>query len=214
MLDRRLLRILLVPSLAAVLGASALAGSADSASKQTEAPRSVIVGFRQNVSLVGQSDALADAGVKRMRRFPQIRSALVSVGARSTAGAVRSLESDPRVAYAEPNFVVRADDVIPNDPFLPRLWGLDNVGQTVNWTAGTPDADIDAKEAWSVSTGSPGSEPRPAARRESRSPIPTARPSSTPPPSAETAASSIRGCSRRAGRTRSSSIRRAPTSAR
>jgi len=204
MLDRRLLRILLVPSLAAVLGASALAGSADSASKQTEAPRSVIVGFRQNVSLVGQSDALADAGVKRMRRFPQIRSALVSVGARSTAGAVRSLESD----------VVRADDVIPNDPVLPRLWGLDNVGQTVNWTAGTPDADIDAKEAWSVSTGSPGSEPRPAARRESRSPIPTARPSSTPPPSAETAASSIRGCSRRAGRTRSSSIRRAPTSAR
>jgi len=204
MLDRRLLRILLVPSLAAVLGASALAGSADSASKQTEAPRSVIVGFRQNVSLVGQSDALADAGVKRMRRFPQIRSALVSVGARSTAGAVRSLESD----------VVRADDVIPNDPVLPRLWGLDNVGQTVNWTAGTPDADIDAKEAWSVSTGSPGSEPRPAARRESRSPIPTARPSSTPPPSAETAASSIRGYSRRAGRTRSSSIRRAPTSAR
>ena len=204
MLDRRLVRILLVPSLAAVLGASALAGSADSASKQTEAPRSVIVGFRQNVSLVGQSDALADAGVKRMRRFPQIRSALVSVGARSTAGAVRSLESD----------VVRADDVIPNDPVLPRLWGLDNVGQTVNWTAGTPDADIDAKEAWSVSTGSPGSEPRPAARRESRSPIPTARPSSTPPPSAETAASSRRGYSRRAGRTRSSSIRRAPASAR
>ena len=38
---------------------------------------------------------------------------------------------------------------------MSRLWGLDNLGQTVNWTAGAPDADIDAREAWSVSTGSP-----------------------------------------------------------
>ena len=90
-----------------------------------------------------------------MRRYPQIRSSLVSVGAQSTAGAIRDLESDPRVAYAEPNFTVRASDAIPNDPFLPQLWGLNNTGQTVNWTTGTADADIDAPEAWSVSTGSP-----------------------------------------------------------
>ena len=57
------------------------------------------------------------------------------------------------MAYAEPNFVLRAD--VPNDPFMTRLWGLDNLGQTVNWSAGAPDADIDAREAWSVSTGSP-----------------------------------------------------------
>jgi large repetitive protein len=44
---------------------------------------------------------------------------------------------------------------MPNDPFFVRLWGLHNTGQTVNWTAGTLDADIDAPEAWSVSTGSP-----------------------------------------------------------
>ena len=153
MRDRRLLRILLLPSLAAVLGATALAGSADSAPRK-EAPRTVIVGFKPNVSLAGQVDALADAGVKRMRRYPQIRSSLVAVGAQSTAGAVRDLERDPRVAYAEPNFTVHAD-TIPNDPSLPQLWGLNNTGQTVNWTTGTPDADIDAPEAWSVSTGSP-----------------------------------------------------------
>jgi subtilisin family serine protease len=153
MRDRRLLRILLLPSLAAVLGASALAGSADSAPRK-EAPRTVIVGFRPNVSLAGQADTLSRAGVKRIRRYPQIRSSLVAVGAGSTAGAISDLESDPRVAYAEPNFTVRAD-AIPNDPFLPQPWGLNNTGQTVNWTTGTPDADIDAPEAWSVSTGSP-----------------------------------------------------------
>ena len=43
----------------------------------------------------------------------------------------------------------------PNDPSFPQEWGLDNTGQTVNFTTGTPDADIDATEAWSVSTGSP-----------------------------------------------------------
>ena len=153
MRDRRLLRILLIPSLAAVLGASSLAGSADSA-PGTSGPRTVIVGFERNVTLAAQADALSDADVERLRRFPQIRSALVSVGAQSTAGAIRDLESDPRIAFAEPNFTVHAD-TIPNDPFLPQLWGLNNTGQTVNWTAGTPDADIDAPEAWSVSTGSP-----------------------------------------------------------
>ena len=155
MRDHRLLRILLLPSLATVLAASALAGSAASAPHGPALPRSVLVGFRPNVSLAGQADVLADAGVERLRRYPQIRSALVSVGAQSTAGAIRDLDSDPRVAFAEPNFTVRASDVTPNDPFLPRLWGLDNTGQTVNWTTGTADADIDAKEAWSVSTGSP-----------------------------------------------------------
>src|SRR4051812_32395270 len=150
---RRLLRILLLPSLAAVLCAGALVGSAESAPGKN-GPHTVIVGFKAGVSPVGQADVLADAGAKPKRRYPQIRSALVSVGAQTTARALRSLESDARVAYAEPNFTVYAD-AIPDDPFLPQLWGLNNTGQRVNWTTGTPDADIDAPEAWSVSTGSP-----------------------------------------------------------
>ena len=39
---------------------------------------------------------------------------------------------------------------IPNDPSFTRLYGINNVGQT----GGTTDADIDAPEAWNVSTGS------------------------------------------------------------
>ena len=38
----------------------------------------------------------------------------------------------------------------PNDPSLSFLWGLDNQGQT----GGTPDADIDAFEAWTTTRGS------------------------------------------------------------
>ena len=89
----------------------------------------------------------------RKRRFGGIGARSSRSTQQSTAETIRSLERDGRVAYAEPNFVLRAD--VPNDPFMTRLWGLDNLGQTVNWSAGAPDADIDAREAWSVSTGSP-----------------------------------------------------------
>ncbi|MFM8706214.1 MAG: S8 family serine peptidase, partial [Planctomycetia bacterium] len=60
--------------------------------------------------------------------------------ARSTAG-VRSVE---------PDRVVTASATLPNDPSFNRLWGLQNNGQT----GGLADADIDAPEAWDVTTGS------------------------------------------------------------
>ncbi|MHC4205443.1 MAG: S8 family serine peptidase, partial [Planctomycetota bacterium] len=53
------------------------------------------------------------------------------------------------VIYAEPNYKYKPC-VVPNDPFFPDLWGLENTGQT----GGTEDADIDAPEAWDITTGS------------------------------------------------------------
>jgi subtilisin family serine protease len=55
--------------------------------------------------------------------------------------------------YVEPNYVVRAQ-VIPNDTQFGQLWGMNNTGQTVSGQVGIADADIDAVEAWDVSTGS------------------------------------------------------------
>ncbi len=71
--------------------------------------------------------------------------------ATSTAAAVTTLSTDPRVRYAEPDYIVSLDQpVTMNDPRFDELWGLRNTGQT----GGTPDADIDADEAWAFSTGS------------------------------------------------------------
>ena len=42
---------------------------------------------------------------------------------------------------------------LPTDTFFGRLWGLRNVGQTVNGTAGSLDAHIDAPQAWNIETG-------------------------------------------------------------
>jgi len=63
--------------------------------------------------------------------------------------AIAALRQDPDVLYAERNYVVQAL-AAPDDPRFPELYGLNNDGQT----GGTPDADIDAVEAWDTSVGS------------------------------------------------------------
>lgn len=60
---------------------------------------------------------------------------------------------DPGVAYVEPNYYLYAS-ATPDDIFFNQLWGLHNSGQIVNATSGTVDADIDAVEAWDITTGS------------------------------------------------------------
>ncbi len=67
----------------------------------------------------------------------------------SVEGAVKYYKADPDVEYAEPNYIVRKA-TIPNDPDFNKLWGLNNTGQT----GGTFEADIDAIEAWDITTGS------------------------------------------------------------
>ncbi|MFQ5649813.1 MAG: S8 family serine peptidase [bacterium] len=72
-----------------------------------------------------------------------------AVAAELTPASLRKLELDPNVAFIEPDYPLYAD-LLPNDPRFGELWGLNNTGQT----GGTADADIDAPEAWNISTGS------------------------------------------------------------
>jgi len=67
--------------------------------------------------------------------------------------AAQQLSALPGVEWAEPNvaFHPRMYAVTPNDPYYPSQWHLNNTGQG----GGTPDADIDASEAWEVTTGDP-----------------------------------------------------------
>ena len=62
---------------------------------------------------------------------------------------IQRISQRPDVVFAEPNYAVIASE-IPDDALFTQLWGLNNMGQT----GGTIDADIDAVEAWDISTGS------------------------------------------------------------
>jgi len=85
---------------------------------------------------------LGRTGVRRLRsRSRDVRALL------------RLLSNHPAVVYVEPNHIVRAL-ATPPDPLMPQLWGLQNVGQSVNGgLPGTAGADIKAASAWQVSTG-------------------------------------------------------------
>src|SRR5271157_2814573 len=85
------------------------------------------------------------------RGLMQLRS-----GSKSAARLVQDLRAEPDVEYAEPNYIVHTTvvkstqaAVAPNDPLFIDQWGLQNTGQT----GGTPHADIDATQAWSITTG-------------------------------------------------------------
>jgi thermitase len=70
----------------------------------------------------------------------------------SVPEAVERYEASPQVEYAEPDYKIQLAGgvLVPNDPGFPNMYGLNNTGQT----GGTPDADIDAPEAWTATTGS------------------------------------------------------------
>ncbi len=71
----------------------------------------------------------------------------------SVKEAVAHYKMDPNVEYAEPNYIIHFA-AMPTDTDFGELWGLHNTGQQVNGVSGTYDADIDAPEAWDITTGS------------------------------------------------------------
>ncbi len=75
-------------------------------------------------------------------------SLVIHVGANAAAAQAWFAGQDS-VERIEPN-LIRTLDQVPNDPSFGQLWGMNNTGQS----SGLIDADIDAPEAWDLSTGS------------------------------------------------------------
>lgn len=69
---------------------------------------------------------------------------------KDVAALAGDLAKLPGVKYAEPNYIWTTAAITPNDPRFGDLWGLNNIGQS----SGTADADIDAPQAWDITTGS------------------------------------------------------------
>ncbi len=68
----------------------------------------------------------------------------------TVTGALAAYSAEKGVLDAEPDYELTVSSV-PNDPLLSQQWNLNNTGQS----GGTPGDDIQAENAWSVTTGSP-----------------------------------------------------------
>lgn len=63
--------------------------------------------------------------------------------------ALAAAKTFPQVQLAQLNHYTARRVTVPNDANFSSMWGLDNTGQN----GGTPDADVDAPEAWDITTG-------------------------------------------------------------
>lgn len=128
--------------------------------KVTASSDSIIVKYKKNASpeMRKQARSLVKAKISDSNNdeiddnFTSLfsgRLAKFKVSGMSAKEAIERLKSHQAIEYVEPDYRVSIAS-IPNDPRFEDLWGLNNEGQT----GGTVDADIDAPEAWSISTGS------------------------------------------------------------
>ena len=143
--------VLTLTSLAAGAGPVAAAAPSEPAA----APGELIVRFEPGADAGDRAVARVESDVDFERALGLRGVQLVRTEpGQSVPAAEAELERSPDVVYAEPNFIRQAQ-AVPNDPLFSNLYGLNNTGQAVAGVSGTPDADIDAPEAWDLTTGSP-----------------------------------------------------------
>jgi len=127
------------------------------------ASHQLIIGFRSEVTPEEiknfYKDFQSDFGLEEKKslddgNYGKPTTKLVKTFTPVNSAIIEKLKDDPRVEFAEPDYIITIDTINTNDTYRNLLWGLDNTGQIVNNVAGTNDADIDALEAWNVSTGS------------------------------------------------------------
>lgn len=120
-------------------------------------PGEVLVKFLDGASNATVAAANTAAGSETIKSFmagtSKIHHLKLGRGV-NVEDALAKYRQSPAVDYAEPNYLYQLS-AIPNDTLFTSLWGLHNTGQTVNGTVGTAGADIEAPQAWDLTTGSP-----------------------------------------------------------
>ncbi len=115
----------------------------------TKAGRKIVYGFLKNESLE-QKDSIPDTNLAVLKITDET----------SVEDKVAELENNPNIEYAEPNYKLELATIDTDDTYKDILWGLDNIGQEIGGdfgkSTGTPDADIDAPEAWAINEGTNG----------------------------------------------------------
>lgn len=118
---------------------------------------------------------IAESGARVLTSYRTIPWHVVEVpSGASVSSMISALARNPSIERAHPDYEVKAiqstldladpavqkqialqsqpkAQILPNDPRFGDLWGMHNTGQL----GGVVDADIDAPEAWDLTTGSP-----------------------------------------------------------
>ncbi len=147
---KRLLVVLVLFGLVAAFAA----GSRSEAQASAKAsalyePTTVLVGFADASTAETRAAAHQRLGGVVVNRFDWLNIDVVRIPSGASPPEIAAgYERLAGVSYAYPNWIYTVGS-IPNDTRFSEMWGLNNTGQT----GGTPDADIDAPEGWTLAFG-------------------------------------------------------------
>ena len=145
---KRLAIILILLSFLGVVSirASELVSESDSPLSREGAyvPGELLVRYKPSFRAAASEYFRSRWSISTVRRFDRIGVQHVKLPEDMTVEeALEIFHADPDVEYAEPNYLRYATATTPNDTFFSNLWGLNNPS----------DTDIDAPEAWDITTG-------------------------------------------------------------
>ncbi len=115
----------------------------------------VIVKFKDGVTQQQMNAVLRTNNISNVMTASLADIQIWELAANNTAvQLVSQNQNNPLLEYIEFDYAIKPAvapaATIPNDSDFAQLWGLNNTGQA----GGTPDADIDAPEAWDTQKGS------------------------------------------------------------
>jgi subtilisin family serine protease len=118
----------------------------------------LIVRYKEGVTAAEREEMLSHRSLNRIKTIPGLRLEHVRIsGGRSVEAAIAEFNADPRVEFAQPNFIYQAS-AVPNDPLFNQSWALNNTGQTVTDgdiptnNPGAAGADLGVEKAWDLVT--------------------------------------------------------------
>jgi thermitase len=132
---------------------------AKSAPQYPSVPGELIVKVKNQKSALQSLKSVVGVEVVRQLRSNDGKVWLVKGESKSLESLKQSLEAQPNVEYAEPNYIYTTNlystHEAPNDPRFGELWGLKNTGANEpGGSRGTTGADVDAMRAWDLTSGS------------------------------------------------------------
>ncbi|OGN97195.1 MAG: hypothetical protein A2Z77_06410 [Chloroflexi bacterium RBG_13_51_36] len=136
---RTILALAIVILLLSSLPTAVFAASLDDQTPVSDfSPERILVKFKHDVTVPEVAGVHRQLGGKAKTTIPGIGVQVVTVPEGQTAAKVKAYSSNPRVAYAEPDFVAQALGS-PDDPLLGSQWDM---------------VKVQAPQAWEVTTGS------------------------------------------------------------
>lgn len=107
-------------------------------------PRRFLVRFQTALTVEVMNRARKRAGVTPVRRLPLIPNLYLmsDEGRNEPEETLRRLLEDEDVLFAEPDYLWKKTDTIPDDPLFGELWGLEKTAAPKAWSLNTGTRDI------------------------------------------------------------------------